>query len=121
MTAEQIRTLVAGTSDQLSAMILLGINAGFGPGDCASLTVEAVDLAKGEHRFARPKSEVQRRSVLWPETCSALAKIIGEPQVWSSVRDRGGQFLARQRQRSADIARVSQGLSTTRHLSGKEI
>jgi integrase len=78
MTAEEIRTLVAGTSDQLSAMILLGINAGFGPGDCASLTVEAVDLAKGEHRFARPKTEVQRRCILWPETCSALAKIIGD-------------------------------------------
>lgn len=71
-TASQIRQLVKSADDQLAAMILLGINAGFGPKDCAVLPSVAI---KGEWcNFPRPKTEVDRRCPLWPETVTALKK-----------------------------------------------
>ncbi len=61
---------------QLRAMILLGLNAGFGNGDCATLPLEAVDLAGGWVDFPRPKTGIARRCWLWPETVAALREAI---------------------------------------------
>ncbi|HJZ57425.1 MAG TPA: tyrosine-type recombinase/integrase, partial [Gemmataceae bacterium] len=56
----------------LRAMILLGVNAGFGNGDCAALPLSAVNLETGWCEFPRPKTGVGRRCPLWPETVEAL-------------------------------------------------
>ena len=77
-TAEEVRQVRDNSSGQLKAMILLGINCGFGNADCGTLPIEAVDLEKGWHKFARPKTAMPRRCPLWPETIDALRAAIGD-------------------------------------------
>jgi integrase len=70
-TADEVRRMLAAVqSTQLRAMILLGINCGFGNNDCATLPVDAID--SGWINFARPKTGIMRRCPLWPETVDAL-------------------------------------------------
>jgi integrase len=69
----QLHKLLAAVTDpQLRAMILLALNAGFGNGDCAQLPLSALDLERGWVRYARPKTGIERRCPLWPETVAAL-------------------------------------------------
>ncbi len=75
-SAEEIRGFIAAAgSDQMKAMILLGINCGFGNMDCATLTWQSLDLVGGWHQHPRPKTHVVRRGKLWPETGRLLAAI----------------------------------------------
>src|SRR5205809_917090 len=66
------------TSVQLKAMILLGINCGFGNEDCATLPIDAIDLKTGWVRFPRPKTGVDRACKLWPESVKALREVLKE-------------------------------------------
>ena len=77
-TAGQILDQLKKASDQLRAMILLGINGGFGNTDCAQLVIEAVDLKQGIIDYARSKTQEDRLVPLWPETLKALKAIIGD-------------------------------------------
>jgi integrase len=70
--AEELREMLKASEGQLKAMILLGINCGFGNHDCASLPRSALDLDSGWVRFPRPKTGIARRVPLWPETVQAL-------------------------------------------------
>ena len=56
----------------MKAMILLGINCGFGPADCGTLPASAVELNTGWINYPRPKTGVPRRIPLWPETVAAI-------------------------------------------------
>lgn len=56
----------------MRAMVLLGLNCGFGNSDIASLPRSALDLSHGWVTFPRPKTEIERRVPLWPETIAAL-------------------------------------------------
>ncbi len=69
---EQIRLLLTEAGIHMRAMILLGINCGFGPADCAMLPITAIDLNKAWLCFPRPKTEIEREAALWPETIEAL-------------------------------------------------
>lgn len=77
-TAEEIRRLLGcppwreAASIQLHAMILLGINCGFGNADCGTLPLTALDLEAGSVNFPRPKTGIPRRCPLWPETVRAI-------------------------------------------------
>lgn len=71
--ASDVRLLLEKSSGQLRAMILLGINAGFGQTDCATLPRTAIDLDAGWIDFPRPKTGMPRRIPLWQETRDALA------------------------------------------------
>ncbi|MEX1097993.1 MAG: site-specific integrase [Planctomycetales bacterium] len=65
--------IIAGAkSRQLRAMILLGINCGLGNHDCGRLPIDALDLDGGWLTFPRPKTGVERRAKLWPETVEAI-------------------------------------------------
>jgi integrase len=77
-TAEEIRKLLDAAGVQLRAMILLGINCGYGNTDCGTLALSAVDLERGVIDFPRPKTGVPRRCVLWPETVQALRAHLAE-------------------------------------------
>lgn len=80
-TPEQVRELLAGATVHLKAMILLGINCGFGPADCAGLPTKALDLATGWVEFPRSKTGIKRRAKLWPETVAALkASLADRPE-----------------------------------------
>jgi integrase len=67
-----INQLIKAASPQMKAMIYLGINCGFGNTDCGLLSKDSIDLDKGWHTFARPKTETDRRCPLWPETIKAV-------------------------------------------------
>jgi integrase len=71
-TAEEVRTLLAAANTQVRAMILLGINCGYGNSDCGNLPQTALDLVRGWANYPRPKTGIPRRSPLWPETVAAI-------------------------------------------------
>lgn len=77
-SAAEVKKLTTATDPELLAMIYLGINAGFGPKDCYTLPVRAVDLDGGWHNYRRPKTQAARRCPLWPETIDALRAVIGD-------------------------------------------
>jgi integrase len=62
----------------LRAMLLLGINAGFGNSDCGNLPLSAVDLESAIIDYPRPKTGIARRCSLWPETISALREALAK-------------------------------------------
>jgi integrase len=75
-TADEVRRMIDAAGVQLKAMVLLGINAGFGNADCAGLPIEALDLETGWLTFPRPKTGIDRRCALWPETVAALREVL---------------------------------------------
>ena len=74
--AEKIHKLLEATGPQMRAMVLLAINAGFGNSDCAKLPLTALDLDTGWVRFPRPKTGIDRRAPLWPETIQAVREAL---------------------------------------------
>jgi integrase len=77
--ADELRQILDVASPGMKAMILLGINCGFGNSDIAKLSLKAVDPDKGWIDYPRPKTGVARRCPLWPETIGALKE-------WLAVR-----------------------------------
>jgi integrase len=69
--------LIEAADVQLRAMILLGVNCGFGQGDCSELPRSALEARPGWLNFPRPKTGIGRRAPLWPETAEALAAVAG--------------------------------------------
>jgi integrase len=72
----EVRSLIEKAKRPLRALILLGINGGFGNTDCASLTLSAIDWDRGIVEFARPKTGTERVVPLWPETLQALKQVL---------------------------------------------
>jgi hypothetical protein len=62
--AEEVRRLIDAAGQPLRAMILLGVNCGYGNTDCGLLPLSAVDLDGGGIDFPRPKTGVARRCPL---------------------------------------------------------
>src|SRR5262249_2842811 len=73
-----LRRVLKEATNPLKAMILLGLNAGFGNTDVSCLRKWAVDLKAGTVAFPRPKTGVERKAFLWPETIKALEGVIAE-------------------------------------------
>jgi hypothetical protein len=63
-TAEEVRKLLDTAGVQMKAMILLGINCGFGNTDCGNLPLSALDLEHGWVNYPRPKTGIDRRCPL---------------------------------------------------------
>jgi integrase len=74
--AAELRQMVEKAGTPLKAMILLGINAGFGNADCGTLPRTALDLERGWVDYPRPKTGVRRRAPLWPETVAAIGEAL---------------------------------------------
>jgi integrase len=70
--ADEIRRLLAAAGTSMRAMVLLGINCGFGNADCGRLPLSAVDLEARMIDFPRPKTGIPRRCPLWAETVQAI-------------------------------------------------
>jgi integrase len=60
----------------LRAMVLLGVNAGYGNADCGTLPRSALDLTGGWVNYFRPKTGITRRCPLWPETVAAIREAL---------------------------------------------
>ena len=72
----EIRDMIKAASVQLRAMILLGVNCGFGNADCGTLPQAALDLVGGWVNYHRPKTGITRRCPLWLETVEALRAVL---------------------------------------------
>lgn len=77
-TAVELRAMIRKADQPLRAMILLGINCGFGNTDCGTLPLSALDLVGGWVDYPRPKTAVERRCPLWPETAKAIREAIDQ-------------------------------------------
>jgi integrase len=78
-TAEEICRMMNAASLELRAMILLGINVGYGKTDCTRLEPKHLNLETGWADFPRLKTGIQRRAKLWPETVQAITAWQSEP------------------------------------------
>jgi integrase len=92
-TSEQIRLLLDNACITMRAMILMAINGGFGNNDLARLPIAAIDLNNAIIDFARPKTGVERRVPLWPETVVALRAALAVRPQPRNVEDRELAFL----------------------------
>lgn len=93
--AEDLRKLLEAAGTPMKAMILLGLNCGFGQTDVASLPLKAVDLAGGWIAFPRPKTEIVRRCPIWPETAEAFREAIAKRPKPKTVADAGLAFVTK--------------------------
>ncbi len=90
---EELRKLIEAAEVPFRAMILLGLNAGFGNTDCSSLPLSALDLESGWIDFPRPKTGIPRRCPLWQETAAAIREAIAVRPVPVSDADSDLAFL----------------------------
>jgi integrase len=97
--ATELQTIIKACDDSMRAMVLLGINCGFGQNDLANLPQSAFDLDAGWVAFARPKTGVARRCALWPETVAALRKAIAQRPEPKTPEDADCVFLTHHRNR----------------------
>src|SRR5262245_57862368 len=75
-TANEIQQLLDAAGPTMTAMILLGINCGFGNADCGNLAKSSLNLKSGWVDCPRPKTGIERRCPVWPETVEALRDAI---------------------------------------------
>lgn len=64
--AAELRRILDAAGTPMKAMILLGVNCGFGNADCGTLPLAALDLAGGRVNYHRPKTGITRPRPLWP-------------------------------------------------------
>lgn len=95
LEADQLRTVVDAAGQPLRAMILLGLNCGYGPTDVSSLPQSALDLVGGWAEFPRPKTHIARRCPLWPETVAAVRDAVASRPAAADEADAGLVFLTR--------------------------
>jgi integrase len=92
--AADLRAIIAAAPMPLKAMILLGVNCGFGNHDCATLPQKALDLDSGWVDFPRPKTAIPRRCPLWPQTIAAVRAAIANRPTPKDKGDAGLAFIA---------------------------
>jgi integrase len=133
--AVEIRQMLDAAAVPLKAMILLGVNCGFNNKDCADLPLSALDLDGAWANFPRPKTGIERRCYLWPETVEALKAAIAvrpEPKDEAAgklvfVTTRGRPWLsrgqanpvsvaARNVMKAAGVHREGIGFATLQHV-----
>ena len=93
--AKQMRDVLDIASPTIKAMILLGINCGFGNNDCATLPRDVLDLKRGWIDFPRPKTGIHRRCPLWPETITAMEDAITAMPAAKDEADSGRVFITK--------------------------
>lgn len=93
--ANEINRLLKAAGVQLRAMILLGINCGYGNADCGTLPLAALDLKGGWVNYPRPKTGIDRRCPLWPETVKALKDAVAKRPAPKDPGDSGLVFITK--------------------------
>lgn len=74
--ADELRQILGEVGPTIKAMVLLGVNCGFGNSDVGHLPRSAVNLETGWVDHPRPKTGIQRRCPLWPETVAAIREAL---------------------------------------------
>ncbi len=78
----------------IKAMILLGVNCGFGNSDCGTLPLTAINLDGRWVNYHRPKTGIPRRCPLWPETFTALKTVLEERKQPKDTVNAGRVFIS---------------------------
>lgn len=91
--AREIRRILEAANPQMRALVLLGINCGFGQSDLSSLPLRTVDLETGWVDYPRPKTAVPRKCPLWPETVAALREWLPQRPKAKDQADENAVFL----------------------------
>jgi integrase len=94
-TADAIHRLLEVSGPALKAMILLGVNCGFGNADVGNLPLTALDLDGGWVNYPRPKTGIDRRCALWPETVQALREALAKRLEPKKDEDAGLVFITK--------------------------
>jgi integrase len=92
-TADEVRRLIDAAGQPLKAMLLLGINCGFGNADCGRLPLTVLDLDGGMIDYPRPKTGIPRRCPLWPETVAAIREALAKRPTPKSEEHTGLAFV----------------------------
>lgn len=74
--SHELKEILDSSTPQMRAMVLLAINGGLGNTDIASLPESAIEFKTRWMDYPRPKTEINRRIPLWPETVVALQNAI---------------------------------------------
>ena len=135
--SSEIRAMLAAATAPLKAIILLGINCGFGNTDVANLAIRNLDLEGGWCNYPRPKTGIARRCPLWPETIQAIKAALeerpaakdkahadlvfitpaGQQWVWTRGEPAGADAL--EVEELAHVSRIDQVGTTTGKLLSK--
>jgi len=91
--ADELRRILGAAGASMKAMILLGVNCGFGNADCGTLPLSALDLDGGWVNYHRPKTGITRRCPLWPETVEALRGAMAKRPRPKAGEDAGLAFV----------------------------
>ena len=95
LEAVELRRVIDKAGIPLKAMILLGLNCGFGNADVARLPIKALDLKSGWVNYPRPKTGIPRRCPLWRETVAAIQNsLVKRPKPLDKAHD-GLVFLTK--------------------------
>lgn len=76
---EHVLRLINNADPRMRALLLLGINGGYGPTDVSHTMCSDVDLGRGRIDHTRKKTGVRRCVPLWPKTVEAIEPFMGEP------------------------------------------
>jgi integrase len=116
--APDLRRMIEEANPQLSAMILLGLNAGFGCLDVSRLNRSDLARERGWLSLTRTKTEVDRRTPLWPETIQALQTARAVRPEPKDPADRDAAFITREGHRFVRYTdRTGEGRATVRRDS----
>ncbi|MHB8969738.1 MAG: tyrosine-type recombinase/integrase [Pirellulaceae bacterium] len=107
----ELRRILAEANPQVKAMVLLAVNCGFGNTDVTTLPHSAVDLAGGWISYPRPKTGVDRRCPLWPETVEALAVVLEKRKCPKDANHAGVFFISQRCEPWATGTRGSSGVT----------
>jgi len=94
--AAELTRIIDKAGVSLKAMVLLGINAGLGQSDISNLPLSALDLDAGWINYPRPKTGIDRRCPLWPETIAALREVLANRPKPSDPADAALVFITKQ-------------------------
>jgi integrase len=93
--ADELIKIIGAAGVPLKAMVLVGVNAGYGNSDIGTLPRSAVDLEAGWVKYHRPKTGIDRRCPLWPETVQALKEALAKQPGPTDPKDAGLFFLTK--------------------------
>jgi integrase len=114
--AAEIRAMLSKASPTVKAFILLGINCGLGQSDLANMPRTAVNLETGWLYYPRPKTGVERRCWLWPQTVEALKVAL---EIRHEPKDPADSGLAFITNRGARWSRINQKGTIICSISGE--
>jgi integrase len=94
-TAAELRMVLDEAREPLRTIIHLAINCGLGNADIGRLSVGHLDLKGRWLNYPRPKTGMDRRARLWPETVAGLIKILAKRKKPRNEKNAGLVFLTR--------------------------